>query len=79
MLTDILFIVSNLFKATHLNIVSVNSLLVIMNWSAYVKGEEKVARQKSNNFYLDKVMAEILENNTLANWVKETNERINLV
>ncbi len=47
-----------------------------MNWLAYVKGEEKVAREKSNNFYLDKVMAEILENNTLANWVKETNERI---
>jgi len=47
-----------------------------MNWLTYVRGEEKVAREKSSTFYLDKVMAEILENNTLANWVRETNDRI---
>lgn len=49
-----------------------------MDWLKYVKGEKSVVREKSNNFYLDRVMAEILENNTLANWVRETNERITL-
>jgi hypothetical protein len=47
-----------------------------MNWMKFVKGEENVVQKKSHNFYLDKVMDEILENNTLANWVKETNEKI---
>ncbi|HPM85981.1 MAG: hypothetical protein PHO61_02680 [Candidatus ainarchaeum sp.] len=49
-----------------------------MDWLKYVRGEKSVVREKSNNFYLDRVMAEILENNTLANWVRETNERITL-
>ena len=43
-----------------------------MDWDRFVNGEKKVVREKSNNFYLDRVMAEILENNTLANWVRET-------
>ena len=47
-----------------------------MNWTNFVNGEEHVVSKKSHNFHLDQVMAEILENNTLANWVKETNTKI---
>ncbi|MFA6269165.1 MAG: hypothetical protein WCW13_03650 [archaeon] len=47
-----------------------------MNWTNFVNGEEHVVQKKGHNFYLDQVMAEILENNTLANWVRETNEKV---
>jgi len=50
--------------------------MVSMNWMRFVKGEEAVTQKRSHNFYLDQVMVEILENNTLANWVRATNEKI---
>ena len=49
-----------------------------MNWMNFVKGEEHVVRSKSHNFYLDKVMEEILDHNTLANWVRETNDKLSV-
>ena len=49
-----------------------------MNWNKFVKGEEVVSHRKSVNFYLDAVMAEILEKNTLANWVRDTNSRLGM-
>jgi len=49
-----------------------------MDWMKFVKGEETVLRSKSQNFYLDKIMAEVLENNTLANWVTTTNQKLGL-
>jgi len=49
-----------------------------MDWIKFVKGENAVIQKKSHNFYLDQVMAEILDNNTLSNWVKETNEKITI-
>lgn len=49
-----------------------------MNWNKFVRGEEHVVREKSHNFYLDKVMEEILDTSTLAHWVRETNERLAL-
>ena len=47
-----------------------------MNWSNFVRGEASTSHRKSHNFYLDQVMAEIVENNTLANWVRDTNNKI---
>jgi len=47
-----------------------------MNWTKFVKGEEVVAHEKSHNYYLEKIMSELLDNNTLSSWVRETNERI---
>ena len=47
-----------------------------MNWMRFVKGEEVVQNQKSHNFYLDQVMIELLETNTLANWVRSTNSKL---
>lgn len=41
----------------------------------FVRGEH-VAVRRSHNFYLDQVMVELAETNTLANWVRETNNRI---
>ena len=49
-----------------------------MNWMRFVSGEEPVVQKKSNNFYLDKVMAGLLETNTLANWVRETNDKLHV-
>jgi len=47
-----------------------------MNWTKFVKGEEAVIGKRSHAFYLDQVMAELTEQGTLANWVRETNHRI---
>jgi len=47
-----------------------------MDWFRFVGGEEAVVRKKSNGFYLDKVVEEMTEKNTLAHWVRETNERL---
>ncbi|MCX6803499.1 MAG: hypothetical protein NTY48_02925 [Candidatus Diapherotrites archaeon] len=44
----------------------------------FVKSEETVLHSKSHNYYLDLVMAEILENSTLAHWVRETNEKLSI-
>jgi len=48
-----------------------------MNWMKFIRGEEVVTR-KSHNFYLDQVMVELMETNTLANWVRETNSKIGI-
>jgi hypothetical protein len=47
-----------------------------MDWIRFVSGEEAIVRRKSNGFYLDKVIEEIAEKNTLAHWVRETNDRL---
>lgn len=49
-----------------------------MNWNKFVKGEEVVVQKKSHNFYLDQVMLELMEKNTLANWVRDTNSKLGL-
>ena len=49
-----------------------------MNWEKFVNAEETVVQRKSQNFYLEQVMAEILEKNTLANWVRATNDKISV-
>jgi hypothetical protein len=47
-----------------------------MNWMKFVRGEVEVQGKKSNGFYLDQVMVELAEQNTLANWVRDTNHKI---
>ena len=47
-----------------------------MNWTKFVNADEAVVHRKSQNFYLEAVMAEILDKNTLANWVRDTNDKI---
>jgi hypothetical protein len=47
-----------------------------MNWTKFVNAEESAVAKKSQNFYLEAVVAEILDKNTLANWVRETNDKI---
>lgn len=49
-----------------------------MNWMRYVRGEEAVVHKKSINLFLDSVMLELMEKNTLANWVRETNTKIGI-
>ena len=49
-----------------------------MNWMKFVNADETVVQKKSQSFYLEQVMAEILEHNTLANWVRETNDKISV-
>jgi len=44
----------------------------------FVKADETVVQRKSQNFYLEQVMAEILDKNTLANWVRDTNDKISV-
>ncbi len=47
-----------------------------MNWIRYVRNDEVALPRRSNGFYLDQVMLELLEQNTLAKWVRETNGKI---
>jgi len=49
-----------------------------MNWTKFVNADETVVAKKSQNFYLEQVVAEILEKNTLASWVRETNDKISV-
>jgi len=49
-----------------------------MDWVKFVGSEETVLRSKSHNFYLEKVMEQVLGENTLANWVTTTNQRLGL-
>jgi len=44
----------------------------------FVKADEAVVAKKSQNFYLEQVVSEILDKNTLANWVRETNDKISV-
>ena len=46
-----------------------------MDWVRYVRSGEVVPSRRSNGFYLNRVMLELLEQNTLAKWVSETNDK----